>query len=278
MQTTIYPNVFPEHWASDWGEDEYGLWMGFSIKNVQYNFRWIQPGHFLMGSPETECGREINEVQHDVLISKGYWLAENTVTQALWKAVMGYNPSEFKGDRRPVEQVSWEDTQLFINKLNQDNEALQLCLPTEAQWEFACRANTESPFSFGHQLQTSDANFDGAQPYQENPLSESRKEVVNVKTFPANPWGLYEMHGNVSEWCEDWYGDYYLDNKLDPKGKNQGSNRVLRGGAWFQGGRYLRAASRIGTPPDNRLLNIGFRLARKSLDEKTFISVRTARM
>ena len=114
---TIYPDEFPESWASDWGEDEYGLWMGFTYKGVKQFFRWIEPGTFLMGSPTDEPERFDVEIHHSVTISQGFWLADCTVTQALWQAAMGTNPSEFKGDIHPVERVSWHDAQSFIDKL-----------------------------------------------------------------------------------------------------------------------------------------------------------------
>ena len=126
-QHTIFPAAFPESWASDWGEDEYGLWMGFTYKGVRQDFRWIEPGTFLMGSPKNEPGRSDNETQHKVTLTEGFWLAETTVTQALWEAVMDYDPSYFKGGSRPVEQVSWEYTQLFIAKMNGMKPELQMC-------------------------------------------------------------------------------------------------------------------------------------------------------
>ena len=147
----IYPKEFPEPWASDWGEDEYGLWMGFTYKGVKQLFRWIEPGSFDMGSPVEELERNDNEDQHTVTLTHGYWLAESTVTQALWQAVMNETPSDFKGDNRPVENISWDDAQRFIDTMNTMKGELKLCLPSEAQWEYACRAGTNTAFSFGEQ-------------------------------------------------------------------------------------------------------------------------------
>ena len=231
----IYPNEFPESWASDWGEDEYGLWMAFTYKGVRQGFRWIEPDTFLMGSPENEPERYGDETQHRVTISQGFWIADSTVTQALWQAVMGEKPSNFKGDNLPVEQVSWDDVQAFIQKMNGLKAELKLCLPTEAQWEYVCRAGTITPFSFGEQIDSTIVNFDGSRPYNSGKKTEYREQTIAVKTLPASNWGLYEMHGNVLEWCEDWFGDYPTDQIVDPIGAETGTARVLRGGSWIDG-------------------------------------------
>jgi formylglycine-generating enzyme required for sulfatase activity len=259
---TIYPTVFPEPWASDWGEDEYGLWMGFTYKGVKQFFRWIEPGTFLMGSPANEPERWENEGQHSVTLSQGFWLADCCVTLALWQAAMGNNPSYFKGDDRPVEQVSWKDAQNFISKLNGLKPELKLCLPTEAQWEYAGRAGTQTPFSFGEQIDASQVNFDGTVPYNNGKKSEYREQTVAVRSLPPNPWGLYEMHGNVLEWCQDWYGDYPSQAVTDPRGPASGYFRVLRGGSWRHYGRIYRSANRLYYEPDDAYNYIGFRLAR----------------
>ncbi|MBK8815878.1 MAG: formylglycine-generating enzyme family protein [Methylococcaceae bacterium] len=259
---SIFPDEFPEHWASDWGEDEYGLWMGFTYKGVKQFFRWIEPGTFLMGSPTNEPERVKYEIQHAVIISQGFWLADCTVTQALWQAAMGTNPSEFKGDNYPVEQVSWHDAQSFIDKLNGLKPELKLCLSTEAQWEYACRAGTRTPFSFGDNIDSSQANFDGNYPYNNSRKSEYRQQTVAVKSLPPNPWGLHEMHGNVWEWCQDWYGAYPTETATDPQGADSGDSRILRGGSWINGGRLCRSSSRLYSAPDIANRNVGFRLAR----------------
>ncbi|MBK8815879.1 MAG: formylglycine-generating enzyme family protein [Methylococcaceae bacterium] len=259
---TIYPNEFPESWASDWGEDEYGLWMGFTYKGVKQFFRWIEPGTFRMGSPTDEPERWESETLHSVTISRGFWLADSTVTQALWKAAMGTKPSKFKGDNHPVEQVSWHDAQSFIDKLNGLKPELKLCLPTEAQWEFACRAGTATPFSFDEQIDSSQVNFDGDIPYNNGRKSEYRQQTVAVKSLPPNPWGLYEMHGNIWEWCQDWYGEYSTETVTEPQGPDTGDDRVLRGGSWIYGGRRCRSAYRNARAPDDASRYVGFRLAR----------------
>ena len=257
-----FPTEFPEAWASEWGEDAYGLWMAFTYKGVKQVFRWIEPGRFDMGSPTHEPERHSDEIQHSVTLSQGYWLADTTVTQALWLAVMNENPSSFTGDTRPVDSVNWHSAQTFIETLNQLKPALKLCLPSEAQWEYACRAGTQTPFSFGEQIDVTLVNFDGTAPYNHGQASEDRQTSVEVKSLPANHWGLFEMHGNVLEWCQDWYGDYPAGEVTDPPGPESGDYRVLRGGSCFRYGRLCRSASRSGHEPGHAIISFGFRLAR----------------
>ncbi len=259
---TIFPEEFPEAWASDWGEDEFGLWMAFTYKGVRQAFRWCEPGTFLMGSPKDEPERFGDELQHEVTLTKGFWMADTPVTQALWEVIMGENPSEFKGKDRPVERISWEDAQAFVAKMNGLKAELKLCLPTEAQWEYACRAESATPFCWGDQINSTLVNFDGNHPYNKGSPSQYRAETVAVKELPCNDWGLYQMHGNVWEWCQDWFGDYPAEPVIDPQGPESGDSRVLRGGSWFDYGGYCRSALRDHYDPSVRSYNIGFRLAR----------------
>ena len=263
---TVFPDTFPASWASGWGDDEYGLWMSFNYKGIRHLFRWCEPGTFLMGSPETEPEREPwdkgNETQHPVTLSRGFWIAETTVTQALWEIFMGDNPSRFKGAEHPVDSVSWEDAQGFISKLNGMKPELQLCLSTEAQWEYACRAGTTTPFYFGDNITTDQVNYDGNYPYNDGRNGEYRGQTVGVKSLPPNGWGLYQMHGNVSEWCQDWYEKQYPSEPVtDPQGAASGTRRVLRGGSWFDLGGNCRSAHRDHYVPAYRDRNFGFRLA-----------------
>ena len=191
------PAEFPAPWASDWGQDRYGLWMGLTINEVRHAFRWIPPGAFMMGAPPEEAERLDDEIQHEVVLSQGFWMAETTCTQALWEVVMGDNPSRFKGAERPVEQVSWEEVMALIAHLNVRLEGLRLRLSTEAEWEYACRAGTHTPFWFGQNITTEQVNFYGALPYAGGAKGETRNETVDVKALPCNGWGLYQMHGNV---------------------------------------------------------------------------------
>ncbi|XCN72289.1 MAG: formylglycine-generating enzyme family protein [Candidatus Electrothrix aestuarii] len=152
--------------------------------------RWIEPGTFMMGSPKDEPERDNDETLHQVTLSEDFWLGATTVTQELWQAVTGENPSEFKGAQRPVERVSWEDAQRFMEQLNKEIPGLELELPTEAQWEYACRAGTVTPFFFGGKVSTDQVNYDGNYPYGDGEKGEYRKETVDVKDLPCNDWGI----------------------------------------------------------------------------------------
>ncbi|WP_295393657.1 formylglycine-generating enzyme family protein [uncultured Thiodictyon sp.] len=254
------PERFPAPWASDWGEDPCGLWQALTYLGVRQGFRWIPPGRFQMGSPQGEHARDDDERQHEVILTRGCWLAETACTQALWQAVMGENPSHFKGEQRPVEQVSWHDVQPFIDRLNGLAPGLAARLPTEAEWEYACRAGTTTPFSCGEDIDPGQANYDGNYPYRGEKKGLYREQTVDVASLPANPWGLYEMHGNVWEWCQDWFGEYPSSSVSDPVGPASGGRRVRRGGSWFSDGRYLRCAYRSHLDPGNRFQGAGFRL------------------
>ena len=256
------PRHFPLSWASDWGEDQIGLWMAFTYKKVRQCFRWIRPGIFMMGSPENEPKRSNDETLHRVTLTQGYWLAETACTQALWQIVMGENPSEFKGDQNPVETVSWDDVQGFLTKFNNLKSGLDFRLPTEAEWEYACRAGTATPFSFGENIIPEQVNYDGKYPYADGEKGIDRGKTVPVKSLPVNQWGLYEMHGNIVEWCSDYYGEYQLEQNVDPTGVDKGADRVLRGGGWGNDGGLVRSACRPHLVPDYRLRGFGFRLAR----------------
>lgn len=263
VQINTEPDVFPLDWASDWGQDTYGYFMAFTVYGVRQCFRWIKPGEFMMGSPEDEPDRLDDERQHLVTLTRGFWLAETTVTQGLWEAVMGVvNHSTFKGKNRPVETVSWEDCVGFIKTLNDLKPGLELRLPTEAEWEYACRSGTQTPFSFGTNITQEQVNYNGNHPYGKGEREKGRWHTVDVKSLPANPWGLYEMHGNVWQWCAGWYGDYPEEPVVDPRGLESGDNRVLRGGSWTNSGRNARSAARNGLVPGYRINNVGFRLAR----------------
>ena len=243
------------------GEDQFGIYTNYQIKGVEFRMRWIWPGTFMMGSPDDEPEQNDNETRHEVTLTRGFWLADTACTQALWQAVMKNNPSNFKGEELPVDSVSWEDCQTFLEQINGLLSGLHLGLPTEAQWEYACRAGTRTPFSFGRTISTDQANFDGNYPYAGGEKGEYRETTIPVKTLPCNDWGLYQMHGNVYEWCRDWYGDYDLEHLVDPEGPNAGVNRVLRGGSWYYNARRLRSSCRYGYGPSIRFNFIGFRLA-----------------
>ena len=260
-QHTHYPEAFPLSWATGWGEDEFGLWMAFSYKGQRQQFRWCEPGSFLMGSWEDEPERNTKEFKHKVVFSKGFWIADTTVTQSLWEAVMGNNPSRFKSKNRPVEGISWNDTQVFIKTMNRLKPELNLCLPTEAQWEYACRAGSNTSFCWGEQINSELVNFDGEQPYNNGQKSEYRRSTVDVKSFHQNNWGLWQVHGNVYECCQDRFGGYLSGLATDQLVSSIDDSRALRGGSWFNDGGGCRSAHRSWNAPDNRTSRTGFRLA-----------------
>jgi formylglycine-generating enzyme required for sulfatase activity len=156
-----------------------------NIKGIEQRFRWIEPGKFMMGSPESEPERYDDELLHEVVLTKGFWLAETACTQELWEAVMGSNSSRFKGKKRPVENVSWEDCATFLEKINILIPGRNFRLPTEAEWEYACRAGTQTPFSFGDNITPEQVNYDGNYPYNNGPKGEYRGKTVDVGSLPC---------------------------------------------------------------------------------------------
>ena len=227
-------------------------------------FVLIPAGSFTMGSPASEPKRFDDERQHRVSISRAFYMQITEVTQGQWREVMGDNPSHFKncGDDCPVENISWYDVQSFIRNLNKREGTKKYRLPTEAEWEYACRAGTNTPFFFGGCLSTDEANYDGNYPMPGCPKGRCRGKPISVDKFPPNAWGLYGMHGNVWEWCQDWYGPYPLDNVTDPTGSPSGKKRVLRGGSWRCDARCSRSANRGWGFPGCRNNYFGFRVAR----------------
>ncbi|MDP1549914.1 MAG: formylglycine-generating enzyme family protein [Nitrosomonas sp.] len=263
MDSTLLPPAFPAPWASECGQDRFGLYMDLDYQGIRQRFRWIMPGTFQMGSPKNKTKIFSDETLHEVTLTNGFWLADSACTQALWTAVMGDNPSCFQDDPNlPVENVSWLDVQQFIKKLNTLFPDLHTNLPTEAQWEYACCAGTQTPFSFGENITPEQVNYNGNYPYAEGEKGLYRKRTVPVKSLPPNPWGLFEMHGNVWEWCADWYAEECPKQAItNPLGPDQGTSRVLRGGSWDSIGGRTRSAYRLSLEPDNRDDYFGFRLA-----------------
>jgi len=242
---------------------------GTFTNSIGMTFVPIPAGTFMMGSPTSESLRYSNETLHQVTLTKSFYMQTTEVTQGQWKAVMGSNPSYFSncGDNCPVDTVSWDDCQSFISKLNQKEGATKYRLPTEAEWEYACRAGTTTPFSTGSCLSTSQANYDGNYPYTGCPSGTDRKAPVLVKSFSPNAWGLYDMHGNVWEWCSDWYGDYPGNAVTDPDGSSNGTARVLRGGCYINLALYCRSANRNWRKPGFSDDGLGFRVA---IDSSSF--------
>lgn len=242
--------------------DTYGLYTDISIAEIPQRFRWIEPTAFQMGSPQEEAGRYGSETQHPVILTQGYWLAETACTQALWQAVTGNNPCAFKGANNPVENVSWHDvTDQFLKRVNKQYPQLTLRLPTEAEWENACRADTTGVFNFESELSLDKVNYRGTWDDYAKWGEGALQKTTEVKSYPPNQWGLYEMHGNVWEWCQDRYGDYPAQPVVDPQGSAIGSSRVLHGGSWVSYGRLCRSAFRNSGDPGVRGYTFGFRLA-----------------
>jgi formylglycine-generating enzyme required for sulfatase activity len=226
--------------------------------SIGMEFVRIPKGSFMMGSVN---GNKDERPVHRVTISKAFWLGKTEVTQSQWKAVMGSLPDSmsemeqgFFGDNKPVIRASWEDIQEYIGKLNLKGEGTYR-LPTEAEWEYAARAGTTTRYSSGE-----DGGLLGKYAWY---ASNSKEFIHDVGLKPPNKWGLYDMYGNVWEWCQDWYGDYSRAAQTDPKGPATGQNRVYRGGGWLAKPFDLRPAIRNFDSPDIRKYGIGFRLVRK---------------
>jgi formylglycine-generating enzyme required for sulfatase activity len=215
--------------------------------------RWIPAGSFTMGSPASEGSRWDLETPHAVTLSRGFWMSDAPVTQSLWRAVRGDNPSGFLGDERPVERVSWEDCQRFLAALNARVPGLDARLPTEAQWERACRGGSDAL----NWIESIDRRRLGRVAWFHD---NSGGETHPVRAKAPNPFGLYDMLGNVWEWCEDWYALYPESAETDPVGAASGALRIIRGGAFVTGRWYLRAAYRMGFAPANRDRDLGFRI------------------
>jgi formylglycine-generating enzyme required for sulfatase activity/flavodoxin len=258
---------------------------------VQDGFLLIEGGSFLMGSPETENWRINDETQHTVTVSD-FYIDPYETTQADYERLMGENPSTFDGDVLPVEGVSWLDALRYANEKSReaglqpvyafmedtvlwDRSADGYRLPTEAEWEYACRAGTSTPFNLEKSLDASEANFYGHYPYEieENYFNDSvlearpgqyRQTTVAVGSFSPNAWGLYDCHGNVNEWCWDYYGTYDPEDATDPTGPESGTRHVYRGGGWNDFGKNMRSAYRAAAQADFAGFNIGIRLVRNA--------------
>jgi formylglycine-generating enzyme required for sulfatase activity len=224
--------------------------------SLDMHFVLIPAGTFMMGSGIEQEGDEDEQPQHQVTLSRPFYVQTTPVTQGQWHQVMGENPSFFRecGEDCPVENVSWDEVQEFIEKLNRMEGTDQYRLPTEAEWEYACRAGSTTSFCFGDDV----AKLEKYAWYEEN----SEKSTHPVGFLKANPWGLHDMHGNVYEWCQDWYGQYPPGPVTDPEGPSSGEYRVLRGGSWNGDADDLRSAYRLRFSPGYRYNHIGFRVAK----------------
>ncbi|MDY6951963.1 MAG: formylglycine-generating enzyme family protein [Thermodesulfobacteriota bacterium] len=231
--------------------------------SIGMTFVHIPPGTFVMGSPEKEKGRRDDEQEHFVTLTRGFYCQVTEVTQGQWLEVMGKNPSHFQdcGDDCPVEFVSWKDCKQFIRQLNRREGISTYRLPTEAEWEFACRAGSQTAFATGTILETGC----GLVPYLDALgwyCGNSGKRPHPAARKGPNAFGLYDMHGNMWEWCEDWYGAYPLDHVTDPTGPPSGAARVLRGGGWHEDAEDCRSAIRVARSPESKAGTLGFRVVR----------------
>jgi len=255
-----------------------GLGLPLEVKTVRTGivFRLIPAGTFMMGSPRAEqdacvkagARREWvqDETQHEVILTKPFWCSKLPVTQGQWQTVAGADPSYFRRTRAdfPVETVSWEDCQEFLKELCEMEGVAgnTYRFLSEAEWEYACRAGTQTAFCYGDDVDATMANFNGNHPFGKGRKGKWLQTTVRVGSFKPNGWGLYDMHGNAWEWCQDWYGPYANGSVTDPVGPSSGVHRVNRGGSWSISARYCRSALRAGSTPAVRGANLGFRLAR----------------
>ncbi len=235
-----------------------------TIMGEEFAFRWCPPGTFWMGAPQSDEERWDREVYHQVTLTQGFWLMENEVTQKQWKAIMGENPSHFRGETLPVECVSWYDCQKFCRKAR--SSGTPLTLPAEAQWEYACRAGSTTIFSFGdtdeemfRYANYCDRSNTNEFPYQDPVHDDGFDKTAPVRSFLPNAWGLYDMHGNVWEWCADFYTTNFAKKETDPTGAKISDNAVNRGGAWFSPEGDMRSSHREPSACFFRNYGLGFR-------------------
>ena len=234
--------------ASKKSSQQKKIFIARSAKNLE--MIWCPPGSYLRGEGSSS---------NIVILTKGFYLGKYEVTQEQYQSVMGNNPSNFQGAKLPVEEVSWADAMAFCKKLSEKEKGRipvgwEFTLPTESQWEYACRAGTTTKYSWGNDINPKLAN------YKDSGL----KKTGTVGSYRQNPWGFYDMHGNVYEWCADWYGEYPTSSVTDPIGVASGSFRVRRGGSWGGGGSNLRSARRLYDAPGTRYYNTGFRVGFQS--------------
>lgn len=227
-------------------------------------FIYLPPGHFIMGSPPNEIGRGADEALHEVKLSRGCWMGRMEVTQGEWQRIMGATephpdkPSPFRAfdPKLPVVAVSYEDVARFLERLGAQSPGSRFRLPTEAEWEYACRAGTTTPFATGEHLSGRQAQVaDSAIGVPTRPSP--------VGSYPANAWGLYDFHGNVWEWTCDWYGPYPAGPVVDPQGPRSGDLKVIRGGSWYFGTESARSALRYTHAPKDWGFSLGFRVVRE---------------
>jgi len=257
-----------------------------TAKQINDNFVLINGGTFQMGSPTNEAEREADEVQHNVTVDS-FYMSQTELSQKQYQSVIGKNPSENKGENLPVENITWYDAVQYCNALSK-KEGLTPCytvsgstvtwdksangyrLPTEAEWEYAARANTTTPFSFGNDVKDENANCYNAYGYNNdasgNWVNGYLEHTVDVNSYATNNYELYNMHGNVAEWVWDWYSDYNTSVSLNPTGVASGNYKIARGGGWNDFPKHIRSAYRSAFPANVPLYSIGVRLVRNAVD------------
>jgi uncharacterized protein (TIGR02996 family) len=234
----------------------------FWTNEVGIRFAWVPPGVFLMGSPDRESQRREDETRHRVRLTRGLWFGVHAVTQAQWRPVMDTTPSHFQGEDFPVDLVAWGDCQAFCAALR-ERDGRRYALPTEAEWEYACRAGTTTPFHFGTALNGLQANCDGTNPYGSVVQGPNLEEPAVVGSYPANAFGLHDMHGNVWEWCQDWFAPYASppEGVEDPVHLQESPDgRCGRGGSWYSPAWSCRSGHRGRFDPRYGGFNLGFRI------------------
>jgi sulfatase modifying factor 1 len=245
----------------------------FQVPELSLAMLWCPPGTFLMGSPEGEGSRDFDETLREVTLTQGFWLGKHEVTQTQWEKIMGNNPSHFKGPDLPAEKMSWDGAKTFCKKLTERErkkerlpKGWEYKLPTEAHWEYACRAGTKTAWSFGNSPaeMPKNANFsDKSSKIQGNDIDydDGFEYTAPVGSFPPNAWGFHDMHGNVFEWCSDWYEKPLPIPVRDPVGPTTGKEKVFRGGSWALPGIFMRSARRDKNLPILESAFLGFRVS-----------------
>jgi formylglycine-generating enzyme required for sulfatase activity len=228
----------------------------------------IEPGSFVMGSPVTEPGRRADEQAHRITISHRIYMGRDEVSQTEWQVMMGSNPSYFSDCARcPVEQVNFYDVNDFLTRLTARSTAMRYRLPTEAEWEYACRAGTTTAYAFGDRLSVRDANVNRTPAETITPGAGGHRTQA-TGSFPPNLWGLRDMHGSVWEWTNDVYGPYATQPNIDPRGPENGTVRVIRGGSWYFDAESARCASRHTHAPQDKGFSLGFRVVGEPVEER----------
>lgn len=281
------PMDAPAHARADEPRSMLGAAAGDERTIAGHPLCWCPAGEFVMGSPADEPERRPDEQQVEVTLTKGFWIGKYELTQAEWKRAMGDLPGELtaelpEGDEFPVGNVNFAEAEAFCQKLTELGRrsgelptGWEFRLPTEAQWEYACRAGTTTATSFGDQLSSTQANFQG-KPYHGGAAGPSLHRAAKVGSYPANPWGVHDMHGNTFEWCRDWY-HFRLPGGRDPdlhddlatatKSEHGDCSRVRRGGCWADEGWPCRSAFRVRFEPERRYDHIGFRVVAVAIEE-----------